>query len=389
MSTLPATPQHTFFSKPLKVGSLQLKNRVFLAPLAGVSDVPFRRICQEQGAGLTYVEMLSATAIRYKNRRTFEMMARHPSESVLGVQVTGSSAEDVAFAIEQLDSAGFETIDINMGCPVKKVTGAGCGSAILKDPVRVQKTVELARQSTSLPLSAKIRLGFTRENVNVTDTTSRITLSAADMVTIHGRTRSESYSTPVDRAGVRVGIQSALVAARDQGRTPPVTIGNGDIFDIASALQMREETGCDGVMVSRGALGNPWIFKEILAEKSYHPSFAEWLDLVMRHLDYHEAHYGNSLTSAALMRKHLLWYAKGYPGIKSLREHFNRIESLNAARDILRNFASTLDPQTPRFTWCEGDTNTQKHMYDPKYEMDRQLDRGVGDEDMTPQQEGN
>lgn len=389
MQGLQTIKNQPFFSRPLKIGALQLKNRVLLAPLAGVTDIPFRRICQEQGAGLTYVEMLSATAIRYKNKRTYEMMARHPQENILGVQVTGSSAEDVAYAIEQLDAAGFETIDINMGCPVKKVTGAGCGSAILKDPVRVQKTVELARQNTSLPLSAKIRLGFTRENVNVTDTTSRITLSAADMVTIHGRTRSESYSTPVDRAGVREGIQAAIAAALGHGRTPPVTIGNGDIFDLASAQRMQQDTGCDGVMVSRGALGNPWIFREILNEQTFYPSFAEWLDLVMRHLDYHEAHYGETLTAAALMRKHLLWYAKGYPGIKALREHLNRVESLDSARTILRQYASSISADTPRFAWCESETNTQKHLYDPKYEMDRQLDRGVGDEDMTPIQEGN
>jgi tRNA-dihydrouridine synthase len=227
-------------------------------------------------------------------------------------------------------------------------------------------------------------LGFTREDVNVADTVSRITLSAADMVTIHGRTRSESYSTPVDCSGVRAGIQSALLAARESGRLPPVTIGNGDIFDIASALRMREETGCDGVMVSRGALGNPWVFKEILQEQTYNPSFAEWYDLVMRHLDYHQAHYGNTPTAAALMRKHLLWYAKGYPGIKALRDYLNRIESLDVAREILRNFATTLSPDTPRFVWCELDANSNKYMYDPKYEMDRQLDRGVGDEDLTP-----
>jgi tRNA-dihydrouridine synthase B len=389
-SQLPLPTQNFHFSTPLKVGRLAIKNRVLLAPLAGVSDVPFRRICQDLGAGLTYVEMLSATAIRYKNKRTFEMMARHPKEDVLGVQVTGSSAEDVAHAIEQLDALGFDTIDINMGCPVKKVTGAGCGSAILKDPARVQRTVELARSSTSLPLSAKIRLGFTRDAVNVTDTTSRITLAAADMVTIHGRTRSESYSTAVDCEGVRRGIQSALTAARDAHKAAPVTVGNGDIFDLASALRMQRETGCDAVMVSRGALGNPWIFKEICEEKTHNPSFKEWLDLVLRHIDYHEQHYGKTTTAAVLMRKHLLWYAKGFPGIKSLRDHLNRVESLSTARDILTDFAkSGISPDTPRFAWVESESQSQKHMYDPKYEMDRQLDRGVGDEGLIPLNEGN
>lgn len=376
------------FSDPLKVQNLQIKNRVFLAPLAGVSDVPFRRICQEQGAGLTYVEMLSSTAIRYKNRRTFEMMARHASESILGVQVTGPNPEDVATAIEVLDTCGFDTIDINMGCPVKKVTGAGCGSAILKDPARVQKTMELARAATQRPLSAKIRLGFTRDAVNVTDTTSRIALSAADMVTIHGRTRSESYSTPVDCAGIRQGIQSAVMACLSNESAPPVTVGNGDIFDLASAQKMMNETGCDAVMISRGALGNPWIFREILDEKTYNPTFAEWLDVVMDHIDYHQEHYGNTTTAAILMRKHLLWYAKGFPGIKALRDHLNRVDSLDSARAILNGFAETLSAQTPRFAWVDNEFNGQQQGYDPKYEMDRTLDRGVGDEGLTPTEEG-
>jgi tRNA-dihydrouridine synthase B len=382
------TGNNKFFSKPLSIGALQLKNRVFLAPLAGVSDIPFRRICQRQGAGLTYVEMLSATAIRYKNRRTFEMMSRHPEESVLGVQVTGSAAQDVADAVAVLGAAGFETIDINMGCPVKKVTSAGCGSAILKDPARVQETVSLAREKTTLPLSAKIRLGFTRDQVNVLDTTQRITIAHADMITIHGRTRSESYSTPVDCAGIRAGVENITRVAQDAGRPAPTIIGNGDIFDIESAQRMRRETGCDGVMVSRGALGNPWIFKEILEEKTYHPTFEEWLDLVEQHIAFHQEHYGNNQTAAVLMRKHLLWYAKGFPGIKPLRDFLNRVDSLDTAREILRGFAKSISPQTPRFAWTDVDNSGQQYMYDPKYEMDRTLDRGVGDEGMTTNQEG-
>lgn len=388
MTFLPYDSQIRRFSQPMKIRSLEVKNRVFLAPLAGVSDIPFRRICQEQGAGLTYVEMLSSTAIRYKNRRTFEMMARHASESILGVQVTGPSAEDVATAIEILDGAGFDTIDINMGCPVKKVTGAGCGSAILKDPHRVQKTVELARSATTKPLSAKIRLGFTRDAVNVTNTTQRISQSLADMVTIHGRTRSESYATPVDCEGIRQGVQSAVIAALGAELPPPVTVGNGDIFDFASAQKMMDDTGCDAVMVSRGALGNPWIFREILDEKVLNPSFAEWLDLVLTHIDYHQEYYGDTTTAAVLMRKHLLWYAKGFPGIKGLREHLNRVSTLDTAREILTSFAKTLPAQTPRFVWCENEPTAQQHMYDPKFEMDRQLDRGVGDEGLTQISEG-
>ena len=316
------------------------------------------------------------------------MMSRHPDESVLGVQVTGSNADDVAEAVELLANSCFETIDINMGCPVKKVTSAGCGSAILKDPNRVEQTVALARAKTTLPLSAKIRLGFTRDQVNVLDTTQRITAANADMITIHGRTRSESYSTPVDCAGIQAGVRNIIQVAQDRCLRAPAIVGNGDIFDLESAQRMRSETGCDGVIVSRGALGNPWIFKEILNEKSYYPTFSEWLDLVETHIDYNQEHYGNTQTAAVLMRKHLLWYAKGFPGIKPLREFLNRVESLDAARDILRSFAKSISAQTPRFAWTEVDNSGQKYMYDPKYEMDRTLDRGVGDEGITQTSEG-
>lgn len=373
----------SYFNEPLLLGqNLRLKNRVFLAPLAGVSDVPFRRICQELGAGLTYVEMLSATALLYKSQRTFAMMARDPSECVLGVQVTGPDADQVGRAIKILDEQGFDTIDINMGCPVRKVVGAGAGSAILKDQARVSETVQNARISTSRPLSAKFRLGYTREDVNVRETTSRVIAAEVDMFTIHGRTRSESYDTPVDLAGIAQGID----AARSIPEKSPVSVGNGDVFDFASADRMRLMTGCQAVMVSRGALGNPWVFAEILAGKPVRPTLEEWLDTVMRHIDYHIAHYGNQRHAAVVARKHLLWYCKGFPGTKALRERFNMLEDLGQVASILKAFAASLPPTLQRFSGQgEGHDRQALASYDPKFEMDRTLDRGVGDENMIEQ----
>ena len=302
------------FNSPIDIGNLTIKNRVFLAPLAGVSDIPFRRICQELGAGLTYVEMLSAVAIKYNSKRTFQMMERHKSEKILGVQVTGGNADDVAAAVVVLDNQGFETIDINMGCPVRKVVSAGCGSAILKDPERITQTVLQCRDATKKPLSAKFRLGYTREQINVENTVDRVVSSNVDMFTIHGRTRSESYSTPCDLGGIKAGLNVAI-----QKQSPVVKVGNGDIFDFQSAQKMQAETGCDAVMVSRGALGNPWIFPEIAEGKSVQPSIEEWLDVVLRHLSYQEEYFGNTKLAAILMRKHLLWYAKGFPNSKGAR----------------------------------------------------------------------
>lgn len=366
---------NSFFNQPIQLGSLKLKNRVFLAPLAGVSDIPFRRIAQEMGAGLTYVEMLSATAISYKNKKTFDMMARHSSESILGVQVTGPDAEQVAHAVSVLDKQGFDTIDINMGCPVRKVVNAGCGSAILKDPERISQTVKLAREATTKPLSAKFRLGYTREHINVEETTNRVLSEQVDMFTIHGRTRSESYSTPCDLHGIQLSMQAAA-------KTPSkvIKVGNGDIFDFHFAEKMQQETGCDAIMISRGALGNPWIFKEILEGKSYQPTFSEWYEVLLRHIAYQEEHYGKTKISAILARKHLLWYTKGFPQSKALRDVLNKVEDLEQAKELLKDYAKKIAPHYIRYG--DGDYGVHEG-YDPKFEMDRQLDRGVGDEDMS------
>ena len=359
------------FNKPIEIGNLTLKNRVILAPLAGVSDIPFRRICQELGAGLTYVEMLSSVAIKYNSKRTFQMMDRHKSEVILGAQVTGSNADDVAAAVAVLDKQGFETIDINMGCPVRKVVSAGCGSAILKDPERITETVLKSREATKKPLSAKFRLGYTRDAINVENTVDRVVAANADMLTIHGRTRSESYSTPCDLKTLKLGLDVAV-----QKGSKCIKVGNGDIFDYASALKMHQETGCDAVMISRGALGNPWIFREILEAKPCHPTFEEWLDVVLRHLDYQKEYMGDTKLAAVLMRKHLLWYAKGFPNSKGARSLLNNVESLDLAKEMLLQFKKDVPNQFVRFDGFGQDDATQ----DPKYEMHRELDRGVGDD---------
>ncbi len=361
----------SFFDQPVSIKSLTLKNRVFLAPLAGVSDVPFRRICQELGAGLTYVEMLSSVAIKYKNKRTFEMMARHKSETILGVQVTGSTAIDVAAAVEVLDKKGFDTIDINMGCPVRKVVNSGSGSGFLKDSPRISETVRLCRQATQKPLSVKMRLGYTRENVNVEDTVNRVVQEQADMFTIHGRTRSESYAVPCDLQGIKKGMDCS-----ENIKFDALKVGNGDIFSYSDAENMRIVTGCDAVMVSRGALGNPWVFTSILEGKEKYPSVQEWLDVVLRHISYQEEFYGQSSLASILMRKHLLWYTKGLPNSKDLRHTLNNVTSLDDARNILREYSSILPAQ---FLRQEG-SRLEGTKYDPKFDMDRQLDRGVGDE---------
>lgn len=385
---------HPDLTDSLRLGPINLANRVLLAPLAGVSDVPFRRICQEHGASLTYVEMLSATALVHGSRKTFDMLRRHADESVLGVQVTGHTPEIVSRACAILEREGFDTIDINMGCPVRKIVSAGCGSAILRDPQRVADTLAACRAAIRVPLSAKIRLGFTREDVNVASVAALVGQSGCAQITIHGRTRSESYAVPVDLEGITLGFESA----RQQAKEGIVCVSNGDVFSRADATEHLSITGADAVMVSRGALGNPWLFRQILGaqETETEPSAEEWADVVLRHLAYHIEHYGDTHIGTLLMRKHLLWYAKGFPGSKALRDKINHTQSLQEAAAYIRAFSNILPGGLRRFSpeghnllanvqaqeREEATVPAQKPQatFDPKHEMDRILDRGVGDD---------
>ena len=346
------------------------ENPIVLAPLAGVSDHPFRRICTRHGADLTYVEMISATAMIYESRRTYNMLKRHEEEAVLGVQITGRSAEDVGKASEILHKMPFDTIDINMGCPVKKVVKTGCGSAILKDPERVFQTVKALRDATDKVISAKIRIGWDQQSINGIEVSQAIEEAGADFMTVHGRTRNDDYSKPVDLE---------YIARIKEAVSIPV-IGNGNLFSSFDADYMKKTTKVDGLMVSRGALGNPWIFNDIKKVQTS-VSLEDWVSTVSDHLRWQEAEYGNVGAGAVCMRKHLLWYAKGWPGVKVLREKMNVSESLQAALDLVHQFADHLKEKgiDRRFDVTNSDTET-RFVWDPKYDMDRKLDRGVGDD---------
>lgn len=357
-------------SRPLSWGGLQLPNRVFLAPLAGVTDTPFRRICADYGAALTYVEMLVSVAVIYRSKRTWEMMQRHPSEQRLGVQLTGRNVDEVAKAAAILDAQGFDTIDINMGCPVRKVVHSGSGSAFLRDPQRVSDTLAAVRSVVHRPLSAKCRIGFTRDALNITEISRRIADSGVDGMTIHGRTRDCTYAAPVQYDMIKAGAEAAR-----QVRAEIPVIGNGNVFDRETGDLMMKRTGVDGVMVSRGALGNPWIFTELIDPTFQQPTIDEWLDGVLRHFSYHEEHYKDSEYSARLMRKHLIWYANGFPYCAQLRGFFNTVTSLSDAKTELKNYAARQPAGIRRY-----DDQSMSRMFkeDPKYQMDREIDRGVG-----------
>lgn len=351
------------------------KNPIMLAPLAGVSDYPFRIVCQQLGADLTYVEMLSATALCYRSQKTFDMLFRHADENAVGVQITSKTAEEMGQAVAMIEDKKFETVDINMGCPVKKVVKVGCGSAIMRDPERVYQTTRAACMNTKKPVSVKIRRGWDNDTISFKEVALAAEDAGAKWVTIHGRLRNNDYATPVDL--------ECMVELKETLEVP--VIGNGNIFSRRDAEKMMEITGVDGVMVSRGALGNPWVFNEIKTGDS-RVSLGDWLEIVDQHLARQIEVYGERPFSAVCMRKHLLWYLKGWPGVKSVKDEITRSTCNSAAREVIKKFASSLakSGQSFRSEVALSTERGERFNWDPKWEMDRRLDRGVGDDHLQP-----
>lgn len=361
-------------NEPFQLGALTVPNRVLLSPLAGVSDVPFRRICQDFGAGLSYIEMLSAAGMAHRTRKTEELVARHPAEPILGAQITGPSPQVLARGISHLMDYQLpvDTLDLNMGCPVKKIVSRGCGSALVRDPQLAGSMVRAAKEVVSIPVTAKIRIGFGKEHPTVGPVCTELARAGVEMLIIHGRAREDDYSDPVRYALIREGFDAVDAAA--EGRKI-WKIGNGNVFDVASARQMVDETGCDGVLISRGSLGNPWIFRQILEDDETQPTVADWEETLLRHLTYHEEFYGDTLYAAIRFRKHLLWYLRGYPGAKQVKPAMSVLDSLGAMREEIQRFTATLPEDLHRYP--DAAERRRAAAADPKFEMDRSLDRGV------------
>jgi len=262
-----------------------------------------------------------------------------------------------------------------MGCPVAKVVRAGCGSAILKDPERVYETVRRASQATDKPLSVKIRLGWDKTSYTGLECAEAAEKGGAAWLTIHGRLRCDDYGVPVDLA---------RIAAIKRRLTIPV-IGNGNLFSRKDVVAMKEATGVDGVMVSRGALGNPWVFREI-TQNDARVTLDEWHRTVRDHLKWQREEYGEGSGGAVCMRKHMLWYVKGWPGAKRAREALSQLNSLDEAAALIDEFAASLARQgimERRPVVPDDASGSSRFVWDPKFEMDRALDRGVGDDGMA------
>lgn len=312
----------------LKIGNVTLPNNIILAPMAGVTDLPFRVLCAEQGAGMVCMEMISAKALSYHNKNTEELLHISLKEGLVSLQLFGSEPELMGEMAKQIEELPFAVLDINMGCPVPKIVNNGEGSALMKNPLLAGKIIEAVARSTVKPVTVKIRRGFDDAHENAAELARIAQESGAAAVTVHGRTREQYYAGEADLTCIRA-VKQAL-------RIP--VIGNGDVTDAASAKRMLEETGCDGVMVGRAARGNPWIFTQIaqgLAEERVEkPDRDEVKHMMLRHAGMLLEEKGEYI-GVREMRKHVAWYTAGYPNSAAMRRAVNEVTSYAALEKLL------------------------------------------------------
>lgn len=304
----------------LTIGNLTLDNNIILAPMAGVSDLPFRLLCSEQGAGLCCMEMVSAKAILYKNKNTESLLEIHPDEGPVSLQLFGSDPNILSEMAKQIEDRPFDILDINMGCPVPKVVNNGEGSALMKQPRLVGEIVSAVVQAVHKPVTVKIRKGFDEDHVNAVEIAKIAEDAGAAAVMVHGRTREQYYTGEADWE---------ILAQVKEKLTIPV-IGNGDVTDGPSAEKLLRQTGCDGVMIGRAARGNPWIFGQIGAYLRdgtvlQKPASEEIVQTILRHARLQLACKGE-YTGIREMRKHVSWYTAGMPDSARLRQSVNLVE---------------------------------------------------------------
>ena len=313
-----------------QIGNVTIPNQTVLGPMAGVTDLPFRLLCKEQGAGLVVMEMISAKAITYHNRKTSELMETRPEEAPVSLQLFGHEPEIMNEAVSMIEDAGHDILDINMGCPVPKVVNNHEGSALMKDPALIEKIVASAVRATSRPVTVKIRKGFDHDHVNAVECALAAQAGGAAAVAVHGRTRTQMYSGEADWDIIEDVVHALRI---------PV-IGNGDIKDGPLARQMLSQTGCTAVMIGRASQGNPWIFRDInryldegvLTER---PGRREVVRMIQKHAALMLQIKGERV-GIQEMRKHVAWYLQGFPGASRIRQQVNMISTFEELDDMLR-----------------------------------------------------
>ena len=316
------------------IGTVRMENRYVLGPMAGVTDLPFRLLCREQGAGLVCMEMVSAKAIAYGNKKTAELMHTVPEEAPVVLQLFGSEPALMAHVAAQIEPQPFDILDINMGCPVPKVVKNGEGSALMKEPALAAEIVRQISRAVEKPVTAKIRIGFDADHINCVEIAKRLEDAGAAAIAVHGRTREQYYSGTAD------WMQIARV--KEAVRIP--VIGSGDVRRPEDAARMQQETGCDGIMVARAARGNPWIFRDLCDyEKTGtyagKPQAPEVAAMIRRHARMLASEKGAE-TAVREMRKHAGWYTAGCRNSSRFRGRINAAQTLTELEVLVDEWAA-------------------------------------------------
>ena len=316
--------------KILQIGRLTLANNLMLAPMAGITNLAMRLIAREQGAALAFTEMISVNGLVRDGKKTFDLLRSTQSDRPLGIQLFGDDPELLAEGARLIADAG-DLVDINMGCPVRKVVAGGAGSALLRDPPKVAAIIRAVRKATSLPLTIKIRTGWEAAEASFLEVGRIAEQEGCDAITLHPRTRAQMFEGKADWTKIRELKELLSI---------PV-LGSGDLFSSGDVAEMLGRTGCDGVMIARGALGNPWIFRETLdlvaGREPIPPSPAERHATACRHMEYFCELYGERIALVE-MRKHLSWYARGVSGAARFRAQVNCLQSKDQLIEVLHDF---------------------------------------------------